>query len=53
VTEDILFKWWVLLEEGRKDGRTFSQPDRSSPPPRCITGLTVDAGERGLKNPMA
>lgn len=27
VTEDIMFRWRVLLEEGRKTGHTFSQPD--------------------------
>ena len=27
ITEDIMFKWRLLLEEGRKAGHTFSQPD--------------------------
>lgn len=27
VTEDIMFRWRVLMEEGRKAGHTFSQPD--------------------------
>ena len=27
VTEDILLKWRFLVEEGRKIGHTFSQPD--------------------------
>lgn len=27
VSEDILFKWWLMVEEGRKAGHTFSQPD--------------------------
>lgn len=27
VTEDVLFRWRVLLEDGRKTGHTFSQPD--------------------------
>jgi len=27
VTEDIMFKWRLLVEEGRKTGYTFSQPD--------------------------
>jgi predicted nucleic acid-binding protein len=27
VTEDVMFKWRVLVEEGRKQGHTFSQPD--------------------------
>lgn len=27
ITEDIMFKWRLLVEEGRKAGPTFSQPD--------------------------
>ena len=27
ITEDIMLRWRVLVEEGRKAGRTFSQPD--------------------------
>jgi toxin FitB len=27
VSEDIMLKWRLLLEEGRKAGHTFSQPD--------------------------
>ena len=27
VSEEILFKWRLLVEEGRKAGHTFSQPD--------------------------
>jgi toxin FitB len=27
VTEDIILKWRLLVEEGRKVGHTFSQPD--------------------------
>jgi toxin FitB len=27
VTEDILFKWRLLLENGRKTGHTYSHPD--------------------------
>lgn len=27
VTEDIMFRWRVLMEDGRKCGHTFSQPD--------------------------
>ena len=27
VTEDIMLKWRLLVEEGRKRGHTFSQPD--------------------------
>ena len=27
VSEDVLFKWRLLVEDGRKSGHTFSQPD--------------------------
>jgi predicted nucleic acid-binding protein len=27
VSEDIMFKWRLLVEDGRKTGHTFSQPD--------------------------
>jgi toxin FitB len=27
ITEDIMFKWRLLVEEGRKPGHIFSQPD--------------------------
>ena len=27
VSEDIMFKWRLLVEDGRKAGHTFSQPD--------------------------
>ena len=27
VTEDIMLKWRVMVDEGRKSGHTFSQPD--------------------------
>ena len=27
VTEDIMFKWRLMVEAGRKSGHTFSQPD--------------------------
>jgi toxin FitB len=27
ITEDIMFKWRLLVEDGRKAGHTFSQPD--------------------------
>jgi predicted nucleic acid-binding protein len=27
ITEDIMFRWRLLVEEGRKAGHTFSQPD--------------------------
>jgi hypothetical protein len=31
ISEDVMFKWRLLVGEGRKAGHTFSQPDE--PPP--------------------
>ncbi|MGC1408521.1 MAG: type II toxin-antitoxin system VapC family toxin [Acetobacteraceae bacterium] len=27
ITEDVMFKWRIMVEDGRKSGHTFSQPD--------------------------
>lgn len=41
VSEDILFKWRLLVEEGRKAGHTFSQPDLIIAATALHHGLTV------------
>jgi toxin FitB len=41
VTEDIMFKCWLLVEDGRKAGRTFSQPDLIIAATGLHHGLTV------------
>ena len=41
VTEDIMFKWRLLVEEGRKAGHTFSQPDLIIAATALNHGLTV------------
>jgi toxin FitB len=41
VTEDIMFKWRLLVEEGRKAGHTFSQPDLIIAATAQHHGLTV------------
>lgn len=41
VTEDVMFKWRLLLEEGRKVGHTFSQPDLIIAATAQHHGLTV------------
>ena len=41
VTEDILLKWRSLMEEGRKIGRTFSQPDLMIAATAAHHGLTI------------
>ena len=41
VTEDIMFKWRLLVEDGRKAGYTFSQPDLIIAATALHHGLTV------------
>ncbi|HUI22449.1 MAG TPA: type II toxin-antitoxin system VapC family toxin [Methylocella sp.] len=41
VSEDIMFKWRLLVEEGRKAGHTFSQPDLIIAATALHYGLTV------------
>jgi toxin FitB len=46
VTEDIMFRWRVLMEEGRKAGHTFSQPDLIIAATALQHGLTVVTRDR-------
>jgi predicted nucleic acid-binding protein len=41
VTEDIVFKWRLLVEEGRKAGHTYSQPDLIIAATGLHHGLTI------------
>ncbi len=41
ITEDIMFKWRLLVEVGRKTGHTFSQPDLMIATTGLHHGLTV------------
>jgi len=41
VTEDIMFRWRILMEYGRKAGHTFSQPDLLIAATAIQHGLTV------------
>jgi toxin FitB len=41
VGEDVIFKWRLLVEEGRKTGHTFSQPDLFIGATALHHGLTV------------
>jgi predicted nucleic acid-binding protein len=41
ITEDIMFKWRLLVEEGRKTGHTFSQPNLIIAATALHHGLTV------------
>ena len=47
VTEDIIFKWRLLVEEGRKVGHTFSQPDLIIAATALHHGLTVVSRDKG------
>ncbi len=41
VSEDVMFKWRLLVAEGRKTGHTFSQPDLIIAATALEYGLTV------------
>jgi predicted nucleic acid-binding protein len=41
ITEDIMFKWRLLVEDGSKAGHTFSQPDLIIAATALHHGLTV------------
>ena len=41
ITEDIMFKWRLLVEEGRKSGHTYSQPDLIIAATAAHHGLTI------------
>jgi len=48
ITEDIMLKWRLLVEEGRKVGHTFSQPDliiAATAQHHGITVVTRDTSE--------
>lgn len=47
VTEDIMLKWRLLVEEGRKSGHTFSQPDLIIAATAAHHGLTIVTRDRG------
>jgi predicted nucleic acid-binding protein len=46
VTEDILLKWRVLMEDGRKIGHTYSHPDLLLAATALQHGLTVVTRDR-------
>jgi len=46
VTEDVMLKWRLLVEEGRKAGHTFSQPDLIIAATAIHHGLTVVTRDR-------
>jgi predicted nucleic acid-binding protein len=46
VSEDVMFKWRLLVETGRKAGHTFSQPDLIIAATALHHGLTVVTRDR-------
>ncbi|WP_440534575.1 type II toxin-antitoxin system VapC family toxin [Variovorax sp. YR566] len=47
ISEDIMFKWRLLVEEGRKSGRTFPQPDLIIAATALHHGLTIVSRDTG------
>lgn len=47
ITEDIMFRWRLLVEEGRKVGHTFSQPDLIIAATAHHHGLTIVSRDTG------
>ncbi len=46
ISEDVMFKWRLLVEDGRKVGHTFSQPDLIIAATAQHHGLTVVSRDR-------
>jgi toxin FitB len=47
VSEDVMFKWRLLVEDGRRVGHTFSQPDLIVAATALQHGLTVVTRDTG------
>jgi toxin FitB len=47
ISEDVMFKWRLLVEDGRKVGHTFSQPDLIIAATALQHGLTVVTRDTG------
>ena len=47
VSEEVMFKWRLLVEQCRKTGRTFSQPDLIIAATALVGDLTVVTRDRG------
>jgi len=53
ISEDVMLKWRLLVEEGRKSGHTFSQPDLIIGATALHHGLTIvsrDVSEYEMAN---
>ncbi len=47
ISEDVMFKWRLLVEDGRKAGHTFSQPDLIIAATGLHHGLTIVTRDTG------
>jgi predicted nucleic acid-binding protein len=47
VSEDVIFRWRLLVEDGRKSGHTFSQPDLFIAATALHHGMTVVSRDTG------
>ena len=47
ISEDVMFKWRLLVEDGRKAGHTFSQPDLIIAATALHHGLTIVSRDVG------
>lgn len=47
ITEDIMLKWRLLVEDGRRTGHTFSQPDLIIAATALHHGLTIVSRDTG------
>ena len=47
ISEDVMFKWRLLVEDGRKAGHTFSQPDLIIAATALHYGLTIVTRDTG------
>jgi len=53
IDEDVMLKWRLLVEEGRKSGHTFSQPDLIIAATALHQGVTIvsrDVSEYEMAN---
>lgn len=47
ISEDVMFKWRLMVEQGRKAGHTFSQPDLIIAATALHYGLTIVTRDTG------
>lgn len=47
ISEDVMFKWRLMVEDGRKAGHTFSQPDLIIAATALHHGLTIVTRDTG------